>query len=83
MEIKGVTQDLPKFTRYMDGMAKAINTFGDTLRPTEYYEMFKYGRQATTNLSEKYMNTVAPTLAQELGGSSAAGLARAGDPDAL
>lgn len=71
MEIKGVTQDLPKFTRYMDGMAKAINTFGDTLRPTDYYEMFKYGRQATTNLSEKYMNSVAPTLAQELGGSSA------------
>lgn len=71
MEIKGVTQDLPKFTKYMDGMAKAINVFGDTLRPTDYYEMFKYGRQATTNLSEEYMNTVAPTLAQELGGSSA------------
>lgn len=71
MEIKGVTQNLPKFREYMDGMAKAINVFGDTLRPTDYYEMFKYGRQATQNLSQDYTLAVAPTLAQGLGGSSA------------
>ena len=71
LEIKGITQNLPKFREYMDGMAKAINVFGDTLRPTDYYEMFKYGRQSTQGLSEDYMLSVAPTLAQELGGSSA------------
>ncbi len=70
MEIKGVTMDPQKFTSYMQGMAKAINVFGDTLRPTDYYEMFKYGRQATSNLSEEFMLKTAPTLAQELGGSS-------------
>ncbi|MCJ2016952.1 hypothetical protein MKK84_05850 [Methylobacterium sp. E-065] len=70
MEIKGVTQNMGKFTEYMDGMAKALNVFGDTLRPTDYYEMFKYGRQATQGLSQDYMNTVAPTIAQELGGAS-------------
>src|SRR5579859_5807505 len=52
-------------------MAKAINVFGDTLRPTDYYEMFKYGRQSTQNLSQQFMLETAPTLAQELGGSSA------------
>lgn len=70
MEIKGVTQDLPKFLHYMDGMAKAMNVFGDTLRPTDYYEMFKYGRQATYNLSDDFMLKTAPTLAQEMGGKS-------------
>jgi hypothetical protein len=55
----------------MQGMAKAINVFGDTLRPTDYYEMFKYGRQSTQALSEKFQLETAPTLAQELGGSSA------------
>lgn len=71
MEIKGVTMDPEKFTSYMQGMAKAINVFGDTLRPTDFYEMFKYGRQATMGLSEEFMLKTAPTLAQELGGMSA------------
>jgi hypothetical protein len=71
MEIKGVTQDRGKFEHYIDGMAKAVNVFGDTLRPTDYYEMFKYGRAATNALSDDFMLKTAPTLAQELGGSSA------------
>lgn len=29
MEIKGVTQDLKQFNHYIDGMAKALNVFGD------------------------------------------------------
>ena len=71
LEIKGVTQHLPELQSYLEGMAKAINVFGDTLKPSDYYRMFKYGRQATHNLSEEYMTEVAPTLSQELGGSSA------------
>jgi hypothetical protein len=71
MEIKGVTLDPAKFTHYMDTMAKAINVFGDTLRPTDYYEMFKYGRGATQALSDQFMLMTAPTFAQEMGGSSA------------
>ncbi|MGN1285151.1 MAG: hypothetical protein ACI4XG_00955 [Bradyrhizobium sp.] len=71
MEIKGVTQDLEKFNHYIDGMAKAVNVFGDTLRPTDFYEMFKYGRAATNALGYDFMLKTAPTLAQELGGSSA------------
>lgn len=71
MEIKGVTQHLGKFNHYIDEMAKALNVFGDTLRPTDYYEMFKYGRAATNALSDHFILSTAPTLAQELGGSSA------------
>lgn len=68
MEIKGATQNLAMFTHYIDGMAKALNVFGDTLRPTDYYEMFKYGRAATNALSDEFILKTAPTLAQELGG---------------
>ena len=70
LEIKGVTQNPEQFKSYMEGIAKGINVFGDTLKPYQYYEMFKYGRQATSGLSEKFILGTAPTLAQELGGSS-------------
>jgi hypothetical protein len=70
LEIKGVTQHPEQFKDYMNGIAKGLNTFGDTLKPYQYYEMFKYGRQATAGLSEKFILGTAPTLAQELGGSS-------------
>lgn len=70
LEIKGVTQNPEQFRQYMEGIAKGINVFGDTLKPYQYYEMFKYGRQATAGLSEKFILGTAPTLAQELGGSS-------------
>ena len=68
LEIKGVTQNPQQFQEYMEGIAKGINVFGDTLRPYEYYEMFKYGRQASPGLSEKFILGTGPTLAQELGG---------------
>jgi hypothetical protein len=68
LEIKGVTQHPEQFREYMEGIAKGINVFGDTLRPYEYYEMFKYGRQASPGLSEKFILGTGPTLAQELGG---------------
>jgi hypothetical protein len=67
-EIKGVTQNPKQFQEYMEGIAKGINVFGDTLRPSEYYEMFKYGRQASAGLSEKFILGTGPMLAQELGG---------------
>ncbi len=70
LEIKGVTQNPKQFHDYMEGIAKGLNVFGDTLKPYQYYEMFKYGRQATPMLSEKFILSTAPTLAQELGGSS-------------
>lgn len=70
LEIKGVTQNPKQFHDYIEGIAKGLNTFGDTLKPYQYYEMFKYGRQATPMLSEKFILGTAPSLAQELGGSS-------------
>jgi hypothetical protein len=70
LEIKGVTQNPKQFREYMEGIAQGLNAFGDTLKPYQYYEMFKYGRQATPGLSMDYMLGVAPAIAQEMGGSS-------------
>jgi hypothetical protein len=70
LEIKGVTQNPKEFREYMENIAKGLNAFGDTLKPYQYYEMFKYGRQATPGLSMDYMLGVAPAIAQEMGGSS-------------
>ena len=70
MEIGGVTRDPAKFESYMNGIAKGLNAFGDTLKPYQYYEMFKYGRGATPRLSEDFMLSIGPSLGQELGGSS-------------
>lgn len=69
-EIKGITQDLPRFRHGMDVMAKALNVFGDTLRPTDFYDTVKYSRQAAVPLSDKFMLETAPTMAQEMKGSS-------------
>lgn len=71
MEIKGVAQNTEKFTHYMDAMAKAINTFGETVTPSAYYQAFKFGRGATPGYSDEYMLKVAPTITSEMGGSSA------------
>ena len=71
LEIKGVTQNMGQFRSYIEGMTKALNVFGDTLKPADYYQMFKYARQAGPRLSQEYMLGVAPTIAQELRGSSA------------
>jgi hypothetical protein len=71
MELKGVTQNPAAFRRYMQGMTKSLNLFGDTLRPIDFYNLFKYGRQSTMALSEDYMLKVAPTLAQEFKGAQA------------
>lgn len=70
IEIKGATQNPEEFKKYMQGIAKGLTAFGDTLKPIEYYQMFKYGRQATPMLSDQFMLETAPELAQELKGSS-------------
>lgn len=71
LEIKGVAQHRDEFVKYMDGMAKALNIFGEQVTPSQYYQLFKFGRGSTRGLSDEYMLSVAPTLAAELGGSSA------------
>lgn len=70
-ELGGVTQDLGKFTNYMQGIAKALNVFGDTIKPYQYFEAAQYGRSATMNLSPEFVAGVMPTLIQHHGGSQA------------
>jgi hypothetical protein len=70
-EIVGATQNMPRFIENMDLLAKAMNVFGDTLKPEEFYNFAKYARAAGPGLSDKFLMGVAPTLMQEMGGKSA------------
>jgi hypothetical protein len=71
MEIKGVTQHPAEFKSYIDAIGRATQVFSEsTLKPVQYFEMMKYGRQATGGLSERFITRVGPTLAQEMGGMS-------------
>ena len=70
MEIKGVTQNPRRFADDINLVAKAMNVFGDTLKPVQYFEMVQHARQAAAGLSDKFLFTVGPTLAQEMQGSS-------------
>jgi len=69
IEIKGATQTESDFKTYMQGIAKGLNAFGDTLKPFEYYSAMKYGRQATPTLSDEFILSISPSLTQELRGS--------------
>jgi hypothetical protein len=70
-EMVGATQDPARFRRNMELVAKAMNTFGDTLKPDEFFNFAKYARQAGQNYTDRFLLGVAPTLMQEMGGKSA------------
>lgn len=71
-EIKGITQDAPRFANAMELISRALNVFGDTIKINDFYETIKYGRQASQSLSDEFMlATTGPTFAQEMKGSSA------------
>jgi hypothetical protein len=71
IEIKGATQHPEEFHEMVEGMAKGLNVFGDTLRMFDYYAMIKYAKAAAIGLSPDFMVSVAPSIAQRLRGSTA------------
>ena len=70
MEIAGVTSDPEKFHHYIGGISKSLNAFGDQMKPSDYFEMLKYSRQAGNKLSERFLMTTMSTLGSEIGGAS-------------
>jgi len=70
-ELVGATQDPERFHRNMDLVAKAMNVFGDTMRPDDFYDFAKYSRRAGQGYSDRFLLGVAPTLMQDMGGKSA------------
>lgn len=70
-ELAGTTQDIDKFRNYIEGIAKAINVFGDTIKPYEFFEAAQYGRAATMGYSPEFVAGVLPTIIQHHGGAQA------------
>jgi hypothetical protein len=68
LEMRGVTLQPDKMANLAEGMGRAINVFGDTLRVSDYYDMIRYGREAALGWNQQFLTTIAPSLAQRLGG---------------
>ena len=62
--------DLPKRQEREALIARGLNAFSDTRTAAQYFEMFKYGRQAAPFLSQRFMLGTAPAIAEELVGAS-------------
>jgi hypothetical protein len=71
MEITGITQDPVRYAKAMNLTAKAMNVFGDTLRPYDFFEFAQRSRLAGQGYSDEFLFGVGPTLMQHMGGASA------------
>jgi hypothetical protein len=70
LEIAGVATDPKRLQSYTNDIAKSLNAFGDQLKPTDYFDMLRYGRQASSKISERFLMTTLATLGTEFGGSN-------------
>ena len=51
LEIAGVATDPKRLNAYIGDIAKALNAFGDQLKPEDYFQMLKFGRGASPKIS--------------------------------
>ncbi|WP_338821601.1 hypothetical protein [Bradyrhizobium septentrionale] len=69
-EVLGRAQDPTKFEHYLDSFIRAQQVMGKTITPEQVYELAKYTKASGSTLSDRFLNTSAMSLAQELGGST-------------
>jgi len=69
-EVLGRAQDPAKFEHYIDSFIKAQQVMGKTITPEQLYELAKYSKASGSTLSDRFLNTTAMSLSQELGGST-------------
>jgi hypothetical protein len=70
-EILGITQDPVRYAKSMQMIGKAMNVFGDTLRPYDFFEFAQRSRAAGQGFNDEFLFGVGPTLMQSMGGASA------------
>jgi hypothetical protein len=70
-EIVGASQDPERFKRNMELTRRAMNVFGDTLRPYDFFEFAQHSRGAGQSMNDQFRLAIGPTLMQHMGGSQA------------
>lgn len=70
-ELLGYASSPEKLQKYLDGFIKAQQTLGEFVTPESVYEFAKYSKAAGARFSERFASSVGPTLAQDMGGSTA------------
>ena len=71
MELLGVTMDEKRHHTAMNQIAKAVNTFGSTLKLEDFFQFASKARDAGAKLDDEFMWSIMPTIASELRGESA------------
>lgn len=69
-ELAGEALKPERFEKYLTTMVRALNAFGGTVTPSDFFMATKYGRASALNWSERFTGEVLPTIMQELGASS-------------
>lgn len=65
-ELKGLITP-EEFTRYFDGMTKAISASGGKIDPKAYLQATQYGRIASKGWDEEFFTKYLPSMIQEMG----------------
>jgi len=71
LELKGVSNNPAHFARLLNLMVQSINASRGKITGTDFAEFTQYSRAAATHLSDQFYSRIAPTLIQEMHGSSA------------
>jgi hypothetical protein len=69
-ELSGNALQPERFEKYLETMTRALNAFGGTVTPSDFFMATKYGRAASLNWSDRFTGEVLPTIMQELGSNS-------------
>lgn len=70
-ELVGATQDPKRFASNMNLIGKAMNAFGDTLKPYDFFEFAQHSRRAGQGYGDDFLLGVGPTLMQDMRGAAA------------
>jgi len=73
-EVTGRAQDPARFAAYLEAFVKGQQVMGKTITPEMQYEMAKYFRASAPTLSDRFLNTTALSLGQEMGSGGAVGV---------
>lgn len=70
-ELSGAILQPKIFEKYLDAMARGLKAFGGTITPHDYMMAMRGGKAAALNWSPEFINSVLPTLMQEMGAPNA------------
>ncbi|HTV33837.1 MAG TPA: hypothetical protein VME69_12170 [Methylocella sp.] len=70
-DVLGKANDPAELRQYIDSGIKAMQVMGKTVKPEDFFEVAKMAKTSGLLLSDRFLNTTAISLMQDLGGAQA------------